>query len=248
MTTENIEPATPIVIPSKRSDEYTKILIELRNWRVGARDIAKRLYEQGKRDGLSNELIRNDIDTALNGVVTPRQLTRSLPDELKRSGGYKPRKDIMSFQKTAAQAAMEFKNQPATTQLATDSISKTMTVENSNADIEHEPDQSEVYELPQNYEIENVPIYDRSYLIKIVEYLHNEVSYLNNKIADTIPSPVDDRIIVDQLQQKNEELSKKNINLILAITKLEKQLEEAGLVPVARISMTTTPTSTAAEA
>ena len=77
MTPEHIEP--------KRSEEYTKLLEELRNSFVSAANMAVKLYEQGKKDGLSNEVIRKDIETTLDGIVKERRLREILPTELKRS-------------------------------------------------------------------------------------------------------------------------------------------------------------------
>jgi hypothetical protein len=51
---------------------------------TSAYDIAKRLYEQGKKDGLDNDSIRKDIEAALAGVVKSRQLRNILPSELKQ--------------------------------------------------------------------------------------------------------------------------------------------------------------------
>ena len=68
-----------------RSEEYTRLLVELRNSCVSAAQMAVKLYEQGKKDGLSNEEIRNDIEIALDGVVKERRLREILPAELKRS-------------------------------------------------------------------------------------------------------------------------------------------------------------------
>ena len=83
-----------------------RIFEELKEWRGGAYNIAKKLYDQGIEDGLPNDIIRKDTEDVLIGVVTPRQINRALPDPLKRSGGYNsnPRKDMMSIQKTPAQA------------------------------------------------------------------------------------------------------------------------------------------------
>ena len=47
--------------------------------------MAVKLYEQGKKDGLSNEVIRKDIVTTLEGIVKERRLRKILPAELKRS-------------------------------------------------------------------------------------------------------------------------------------------------------------------
>lgn len=45
-------------IEPKHSKEYTKLLEELRQSFVSAANTAVKLYEQGKKDGLSNEEIR----------------------------------------------------------------------------------------------------------------------------------------------------------------------------------------------
>jgi hypothetical protein len=78
----DIQPMGP---RSQRSQEYTKLLEELRNSFVSAANMAVRLYEQGKKDGLSNEVIRKDIEVALEGIVKERRLREVLPLELKRS-------------------------------------------------------------------------------------------------------------------------------------------------------------------
>ena len=77
MTSEGIEP--------KRSEEYSKLLEELRNSFVSAANMAVKLYEQGKKDGLSNEEIRKDIEITLDGIVKERGLRGILPAELTRS-------------------------------------------------------------------------------------------------------------------------------------------------------------------
>jgi hypothetical protein len=69
----------------KRSEEYSKLLEELKQAFVSAADVAVKLYEQGKKDGLSNEAIRKDIETTFDGVVKERRLREVLPVELKRS-------------------------------------------------------------------------------------------------------------------------------------------------------------------
>ncbi len=69
----------------KRSEEYSKLLEELKQAFVSAADVAVKLYEQGKKDGLSNEAIRKDIETTFDGIVKERRLIEILPAELKRS-------------------------------------------------------------------------------------------------------------------------------------------------------------------
>jgi hypothetical protein len=72
-------------IEPKHSKEYTKLLEELRQSFVSADNMAVKLYEQGKKDGLSNEEVREDIEITLDGVVKERRLGGRLPAELTRS-------------------------------------------------------------------------------------------------------------------------------------------------------------------
>ncbi len=72
-------------IEPKHSKEYTKLLEELRQSFVGAANMAVKLYEQGKKDGLSNEEIREDIEITLDGVFNERRLSGIMPIELTRS-------------------------------------------------------------------------------------------------------------------------------------------------------------------
>ena len=74
---------TSIIKPA-RSAEYRRLLEGLKNVFVSAADTAVKLYEQGKKDGLSNEEIRRDIEAALDGLVKERRLREVLPLELKR--------------------------------------------------------------------------------------------------------------------------------------------------------------------
>jgi hypothetical protein len=71
-------------IEPKHSKEYTKLLEELRQSFVNAANMAVKLYEQGKKDGLSNEEIRKDIEITLDGIVKERRLSGILPAELTR--------------------------------------------------------------------------------------------------------------------------------------------------------------------
>jgi hypothetical protein len=71
-------------IEPKHSKEYTKLLEELSQSFVGAANMALKLYEQGKKDGLSNEEIHKDIEITLDGVVKERRLSGILPAELTR--------------------------------------------------------------------------------------------------------------------------------------------------------------------
>ena len=70
-------------IEPKRSEEYSKLLEELKQAFVSVANVAVKLYEQGKKDGLSNEAIRKDIETTFDGIVKERG--EILPAELKRS-------------------------------------------------------------------------------------------------------------------------------------------------------------------
>jgi PsbP-like protein len=72
-------------IEPKRSEEYSKLLEELRNSFVSAANMAVKLYEQGKKDGLSKEEIRKDIEITLDGIVKEGRLREILPAELTRS-------------------------------------------------------------------------------------------------------------------------------------------------------------------
>ena len=72
-------------IEPKHSKEYTKLLEELRQSFVSAANMAVKLYEQGKKDGLSNEEICKDIEITLDGIVKERRLSGILPAELTRS-------------------------------------------------------------------------------------------------------------------------------------------------------------------
>jgi hypothetical protein len=71
-------------IEPKRSEEYSKLLKELRNSFVSAANMSVKLYEQGKKDGLSNEEIRKDIEITLEEIVKERRLKGILPAELTR--------------------------------------------------------------------------------------------------------------------------------------------------------------------
>lgn len=67
-----------------RSEKYLQLLKDLKEWGHNGVDIGMMIYEQGKKDGLPNDIIRRDIELALEGVVKERQLRNILPLELKR--------------------------------------------------------------------------------------------------------------------------------------------------------------------
>src|SRR5215831_12974629 len=97
----------------ERSSEYKQLLTELKNSPTGSYEIARRLLEQARRDGLDNDMIRKDIEFVLGDVMTSRHLRGILPLELKRKYT-KANSDIMS----------ELKQAGMVKQLASDSISK----------------------------------------------------------------------------------------------------------------------------
>lgn len=72
-------------LTTSRSNEYTQLLEELKDSITKTGDIAIRLYEQGKKDGLPNDAIRKDIELTLEGVIKERQLRKILPLELKHT-------------------------------------------------------------------------------------------------------------------------------------------------------------------
>jgi hypothetical protein len=72
------------IVPAKRTEEYISILQQLKSSFIRAGEMVVKLYERGKKDGLPNHVIRQDIETALDGVVKERRLRELLPLELKR--------------------------------------------------------------------------------------------------------------------------------------------------------------------
>jgi hypothetical protein len=87
----DIQPSKP---EPKRSKEYSNLLEELKQAFVSAANVAAKLYEQGKKDGLSNEEIRRDIEITLDGIVKERRLREILPLELKRPYALKTKAEI----------------------------------------------------------------------------------------------------------------------------------------------------------
>ena len=83
---------------------------------------------QGRQEGYSDKQIGDMIRKELAAAgLSNRMITRHLPAEVKRSGGYSSRKDKLSFQKGAKQ-------------LAPDSISKAIVAEESSTNIEYDND------------------------------------------------------------------------------------------------------------
>jgi hypothetical protein len=189
-----VESAIDNYVPAGRSNEYIQLFKELRESFTGHVDIAKRLFEQGKKDGLADDLIRKDIEAALAGVVKSRQLRNILPFQLKRKYTLPQLPDgnstIIAELKQPAKVGVR--------QLAPDSISKTILV-NPSVTVEPKPvrtqpvspllkeieevDESEVLQsLPDDYKIELLDQYEERYLIKIVKYLHDQNKQLNEEI------------------------------------------------------------------
>ena len=91
-------------IEPKHSKEYTKLLEELKQLFVSAANMTVKLYEQGKKDSLSNEEIRKDIEIILDGVVKERRLSGIMPAELTQSY-------VQAITSNSAMIAAETKNE-----------------------------------------------------------------------------------------------------------------------------------------
>ena len=70
------------ILLAARSADYLQILEEFRQAVHTSAQLATRLYEQGRKDGLPNEEIRKDIVKVLDHIGE-RQVRRVLPAELK---------------------------------------------------------------------------------------------------------------------------------------------------------------------
>jgi len=68
-----------------RSEAYLQLFEQLKASIINVAELAVRLYEQGKRDGLPNKLIRADIELALHELIGERRLRQILPPALKRA-------------------------------------------------------------------------------------------------------------------------------------------------------------------
>jgi len=97
-------------IEPKRSEEYVGLLKELKYAFVSAAIVAVKLYEQGKKDGLSNEAIRKDIETTFDGIVKERRLGEILPAELKRSYTQAPNSDSAIRKADVGSSKLQRKN------------------------------------------------------------------------------------------------------------------------------------------
>ena len=74
-----------IIKEKERSEGYLLILEQLKASIVNVAELAVKLYERGKSEGLSNKLIRADIEEALQGIIQERRLRQILPLPLKRA-------------------------------------------------------------------------------------------------------------------------------------------------------------------
>ena len=90
---------------SKRPPEYLHTIEELKKSFVKSIDIVNRLRDLGLKYGLSKEVIRKDIEQALEGVVKPRQLRSLLPLELKNVSKIRVHQQSKSKKQVAAAAA-----------------------------------------------------------------------------------------------------------------------------------------------
>lgn len=141
--------ADSINLPS-RSLEYTRLIEELKECIVSTTAAAQRLYEQGKKDGLSNEVIRKDIELALGGIVKERRLREILPPQLKHVS--KVRKPVLRHL-----SAANTENKITTAEL--------------NEQEESIKTEYGIFQIkPEEYRTEDLPKYDREQLIKIIKW------------------------------------------------------------------------------
>jgi hypothetical protein len=95
-------------------------------------DAVKEAFVQGRQEGYLDKEIGDMIRKELTAAgLSNRTITRYLPPEVKRSGGYSTRKDKLSFQN---------QNQKEVKQLAPDSISEVIVGEESSTNIEYDND------------------------------------------------------------------------------------------------------------
>jgi len=62
----------------ERSEEYLGLLKELKESFTTPIDIALKIRKQGKKDGLSNDIIREDIEIALEGTPSSSNVSHFL--------------------------------------------------------------------------------------------------------------------------------------------------------------------------
>ena len=67
----------------KEKQDYYDALEQLKHSFHRSIEIVLKLRDLGAKYGLSNEIIRSDIEQILEGIIKPRQLRNLLPPELK---------------------------------------------------------------------------------------------------------------------------------------------------------------------
>jgi hypothetical protein len=155
-------------------------------------DAVKEAFVLGRQEGYTDKEIGDMIRKELAAAgLSNRTITRYLPAEVKRSGGYSTRKDKLSFQN---------QNQNGAKQLAPDSISEVIVGEESSTKIEYENDNvkaqaqpgiddkdvepSLFYSVPEGFKLDLLDQYDKPYLIKVVKYLHKQIEKLVKQLRD----------------------------------------------------------------
>jgi hypothetical protein len=124
-------------------------------------------------------LYRDERNAGLSNLT----ITRYLPPEVKRSGGYSTRKDKLSFQN---------QNQKEVKQLASDSISEVIVGEESSTNIEFDNDNVKAEaqpgiddkDVPEGFKLDLLDQYDKPYLIMVVKYLHKRIEKLVKQLRD----------------------------------------------------------------
>lgn len=154
-------------------------------------DAVKEALVQGQQEGYTDKEIGDMIRKELTAAgLSNRTITRYLPAEVKRSGGYSTRKDKLSFQN-------QNRNE---VQLAPDRISKDIDVEESSINIDYhnenvkaeaqpgiddkDADPSLLYCVPEGFKLDLLDQYDKPYLIKVVKYLHKQIEQLVKQLRD----------------------------------------------------------------
>jgi hypothetical protein len=68
---------------SKGKQDYYDALEQLKHSYHKTVEIVQNIYDLGLKYGLSNEVIRKDIERALSDIIKPRQIRNLLPQQLK---------------------------------------------------------------------------------------------------------------------------------------------------------------------
>ena len=147
-------------------------------------DAVKEALVQGRQEGYTDKEIGDMIRKELAAAgISNRTITRYLPAEVKRSGGYSSRKDKLSFQNGVKQ-------------LAPDSISKVIAVEESSTNMDYDNDNVKAhadaelgiddkdvdpslpYSALEEFKLDLLDQYDKPYLIKVVKYQNKQIEQL----------------------------------------------------------------------